>query len=346
MDKIKYITYILFIVLISSCGENDNISEEEKLEVIEEVKAPIIDNFFFNTDKNPLLVDKSSATIDQKEKKIYAKITVATIPENFSSIKKLIPDFKTSNSVIVSPKTGEIIDITKPVVFELKNEQGKVVKYSLELEIEPLEDIEILKAIKDLNPEIITWNFKSTSFEAFKESLNFGVLNYGSPYSFIKFEYNKIAYLTLSFVKINSLPKQIGDFSYLKSLFLQGNNLTSLPKEIGSIENLRQLIVRNNKLKTLSSEIGNLKLLNNLDFQKNELENISQKIGDLTNLIELKLNDNNLQSLPKELGNLKNLEKLLLMRNKNLSKIPKEVCDLVANFGLTIDTDGTPANCL
>lgn len=86
---------------------------------------------------------------------------------------------------------------------------------------------------------------------------------------------------------LTTLPPEIGDLAYLRTLFLSNNNLTELPPEIGGLQSLSYLELSGNKLASLPPEISQL-----------------------TNLHTLLLDENQLTELPPEIGRLKKLELL------------------------------------
>ena len=149
-----------------------------------------------------------------------------------------------------------------------------------------------------------------------------------------------------------TIPQDIGNFSGLQYLYLNGNQLSgSIPPQIGSLNNLKYLYLYSNQLDGgISPELGNLSSLQYLSLSSNQLGgsipmelgklsnlrnlylysnqlngSIPPEIGDLSNLLYLSLSDNQLGgSIPPELGFLSKLENLYLYNNQIGGEIPPE----------------------
>ena len=61
-----------------------------------------------------------------------------------------------------------------------------------------------------------------------------------------------------------NLPREIGLFTRLESLYIQKHKFTWLPKEIGNLKNLKKLILTDNELTSIPKEIGKLEKLEEL----------------------------------------------------------------------------------
>lgn len=108
-------------------------------------------------------------------------------------------------------------------------------------------------------------------------------------------------------------------------LTAKGGNLKEIPKEIGNLTNLKELFLGGNNLRGIPKEIGNLKKLEKLGLEHNNLTSIPKEIGNLKNLTQLFLQNNKLMSIPKEIGNIKDLDLLNVSFNKLTgSSIPFE----------------------
>ena len=115
--------------------------------------------------------------------------------------------------------------------------------------------------------------------------------------------------------KLQLLPDNFGNLTYLAGLFIEMHNLIHLPESFSNLTNLTTLVVNRNLLESLPNDIGNL-----------------------TNLLTLDLGFNQLETVPTSIGDLINLEYLFLFNNQ-LSTLPESICDLNLNW------DGiSPAN--
>jgi len=129
-----------------------------------------------------------------------------------------------------------------------------------------------------------------------------------------------------------SIPPELGNLSYLKSLSLFDNQLEgSIPKELGNLSNLESLFLGENQLSgNIPTEVGNLSHLNYLYLNDNHLNgSIPPELGNLSNLLRLQLDHNQLSgSIPPELGNLDYLSYFYLHDNQLSGSIPPELGNL------------------
>jgi hypothetical protein len=128
-----------------------------------------------------------------------------------------------------------------------------------------------------------------------------------------------------------SLPHEIGNLTYLKSLYLDNNQLSGpLPQEIGSLTKLQVARLGGNQFSSIPAEIANLDSLVYLELWGNQLGGkIPDEISNLSNLQELNLNFNQFTgSIPPELGNLAYLHQLDLSHNLLSGSIPATLGDL------------------
>lgn len=86
---------------------------------------------------------------------------------------------------------------------------------------------------------------------------------------------------------VKNISPKLWQWTHLKCLWLNDNNLVRLPPVISNLVNLQCLDLSNNKIRTLPAEIG-----------------------DMTSLRELYLNNNQIRVLPFELGKLFKLSQL------------------------------------
>lgn len=133
--------------------------------------------------------------------------------------------------------------------------------------------------------------------------------------------------LDLSFMKLTTLPPEIGQLTRLTALFLSGNQLTALPSEIGQFNELTILDISNNQLTALPPEIIRLTQLTELDLSLNKLMALPPEIGQLSRLTALDLSGNKLMALPPEIGRLTRLTRLNLSSNQ-LTALPPEIARL------------------
>jgi Leucine-rich repeat (LRR) protein len=87
----------------------------------------------------------------------------------------------------------------------------------------------------------------------------------------------KVYKLNLSFNRLGTFPKEIGELKNLQELHSSSNQFSTLPKEIGELKNLRKLYLNENRLSTLPKEIGELKNLQSLDLKKNPISDTEKK---------------------------------------------------------------------
>jgi len=115
------------------------------------------------------------------------------------------------------------------------------------------------------------------------------------------------------------IPVEIGNFTYLKKLFLGANQLSNeIPASIGNLSNLEELYLEGCQLSgSIPNEIGNLSNLLDLTFAGNQLTgSVPVEIGNLSNLWALDLRNNLLSgNFPSEIENLVNLQGIAINNN-------------------------------
>ncbi len=154
-----------------------------------------------------------------------------------------------------------------------------------------------------------------------------------------------------------TLPREIGNFSSLQSLYLHGNHIGGpIPQELTNLRTLRTLSLNTNEFTgpiplqldnldsiehlslglceltgTIPEELGELATLRYLDLHGNQLEGpIPASLFDLTELRVLYLGRNAISgTIPSDIGRLVNLEKLDLSFSGLSGSIPSEFFDLV-----------------
>ncbi|GAA4273919.1 leucine-rich repeat domain-containing protein [Aquimarina gracilis] len=129
-----------------------------------------------------------------------------------------------------------------------------------------------------------------------------------------------------------SLPREIGDFSELETLFLLVNQLEGpIPQEIGNLTKLKRLSFSSNQLTgEIPIEVGRMTSLERFFVNDNQLSGIIlTEFGNLTNLEALSLTGNQFfGNIPVEIGNLTNLTFLNLSKNQLVGEIPAEIGNL------------------
>ncbi|CAG8585120.1 1200_t:CDS:2 [Acaulospora morrowiae] len=126
--------------------------------------------------------------------------------------------------------------------------------------------------------------------------------------------------------------KQDQPFQQWMTIDLGGMGLKNISKELFQYNFLTTLFINYNNLTYISPEISKLRNLVMLDISGNKLSNVPPEMGMLTNLRDLLLFDNNLVSLPYELGTLYKLETLGIEGNP--------INDSIKNL---LQKEGTPA---
>ena len=113
------------------------------------------------------------------------------------------------------------------------------------------------------------------------------ITSYDRRNIFYKFIFSNTTQLDFCACEIKELPKEIGEFKFLKSLNLEHNELIKLPDEISKLENLETLYIGSNKFKEIPECIFSLKKLKYFSIRNNEITYIFSKLFDLKNLEQL-----------------------------------------------------------
>jgi Leucine-rich repeat (LRR) protein len=133
--------------------------------------------------------------------------------------------------------------------------------------------------------------------------------------------------LDLSHWGLTSIPRELGQLTNLRKLYLRDNRLTMLPDTLGGLVNLRELSLSRNQLRSIPDVIGDLTSLRHLYLHHNQLASLPDPIGRLTKLRRLDLAYNELTALPNRFGQLIGLEALSLVNNQ-LKMVPPELTRL------------------
>ncbi len=134
---------------------------------------------------------------------------------------------------------------------------------------------------------------------------------------------------------LETLPDSIGGMSSLQRLFITDNQLTSIPESVAQLQSLEYLIIARNQLTTLPQNIDQLTKLRWLLVNHNNLSAIPSSIGNMSSLEILRLSENKLTSLPESIGNLSNLKELEISNNK-LTSLPASIVKLASLTSLWI----------
>jgi Leucine-rich repeat (LRR) protein len=127
-----------------------------------------------------------------------------------------------------------------------------------------------------------------------------------------------LTYLTLSHLKITSLPHSIGQLQNLKNLDLAyTENLLRLPEDIGDLPNLNTWSLSKSGITMLPPSIGQLQNLKFLDLSSTlRLLQLPEEIGNLANLNKLDLRQSGITMLPHSIGQLQNLKILISLTQR------------------------------
>ncbi|XVF84462.1 hypothetical protein PTKIN_Ptkin17bG0039000 [Pterospermum kingtungense] len=128
---------------------------------------------------------------------------------------------------------------------------------------------------------------------------------------------------------IAELPNSIGSLSYLKCLFVGGNQLSNLPESIQGLASVVELEIDGTSIRDLPSQIGSLKLLEKLQMRNcTFLESLPESMGSLIALTYLNIYGASIAELPESIGMLENLIRLRLNKCKKLYKLPSSIGNL------------------
>lgn len=103
-----------------------------------------------------------------------------------------------------------------------------------------------LSSVEDLTIEGYSWQKGDISSNQFKNLSNLleGTKN--------------LKWLTLRYLGLKEIPKQVFNLEHLRILDVTGNNLTNIPNDIEKLSKLGGLVVNSNENLTISSELNNL----------------------------------------------------------------------------------------
>ena len=273
-------------------------------------------SFQFLTMDNEDLLEDIDAVVNEEEKTITAEVPFGTF------ITFLKPTIVISDKAEVNPKEKVAMDFTDPVEYTVTAEDGTTITYIVTFTVTVSEDMEVLKALYDANPNnTLDWNLEGDD----RSKWNFGENENRDVY----FENGRVVKLTMPDASLDNLPASIGNLTNLEELNIRTNSLTVLPVEFGRLTNLRVLNLNDNSLTAIPTEIGDLTNLEDLRLAVNSLTSIPREVGKLTRIKVLNLSLNPLtSSIPVEIGNLTALEDLRLS-NSSLLSIPNQIGQLL-----------------
>lgn len=116
--------------------------------------------------------------------------------------------------------------------------------------------------------------------------------------------------LSLSKMRLESLPDSLSKFKNLKHLDLSKNKLTELPTYIGDFQNITELNLEKNKFDHLPIELCRMKSVERLIINRNFLTTLPSCIEYLVNLKYIDLYDNPIGKLPQSFERMQNLKKM------------------------------------
>ena len=118
-------------------------------------------------------------------------------------------------------------------------------------------------------------------------------------------EIHRIKHVNLDGWALKSIPQQIFDLQYLKSLSLEFNQITEVSDKISNLVSLESLYLDYNHLKTLPESIGTLSLLKELSISHNDITYLPKSIKNLRNLKHIYTRGTKVKEVPNFLKNAK-----------------------------------------
>lgn len=125
-----------------------------------------------------------------------------------------------------------------------------------------------------------------------------------------QFDPDTIISLSLSKMKLDSLPAKLSEFKNLQHLDLGKNKLTSLPPYIVEFKSLKTLNLEKNRFEIFPLVICQLVNLESLILNRNTIERVPDCIEFASNLVYIDFYDNPIRHLPESFERLKNLKKV------------------------------------
>ena len=129
--------------------------------------------------------------------------------------------------------------------------------------------------------------------------------------------------LSISNLKLDSIPENLENLRELKSLYIGGNFLTKIPDSVLTLKNLEVLEAWQNKIESIPKDIGILDKIWRLHLEGNKITKLPESIGNLP-MKKLYLKHNNVSYVPESIGNWTRLDVFGLPLN-NLTSLPETI---------------------
>lgn len=131
-------------------------------------------------------------------------------------------------------------------------------------------------------------------------------------------QWTHLRYVFLNHNNLVSIPETVSEMKNLEGLFLAYNQLTYLPSSIGQLSALSILSLSSNNLRSLPESIVELRRLSLLYLAHNQLTHLPESFGNIKSLRCLQLDNNHITSLPSSLRQLDELDTITFSENKSL----------------------------
>ncbi|HEC38620.1 hypothetical protein LCGC14_1322490 [marine sediment metagenome] len=151
-----------------------------------------------------------------------------------------------------------------------------------------LDNEEILSIILDLSDydaliDAFPKKYKELTFQIGRSNIHDRIMD---PIN-IAIVKGRIVELTLDSMDLNEFPEAITRLTALEKLWLSFNKIKTLPKTLGNLKKLKVLDIGHNLLTEVPDSITNLTLLEEIWISGNQINNIPEKIKKIRNLCKL-----------------------------------------------------------
>ncbi len=133
--------------------------------------------------------------------------------------------------------------------------------------------------------------------------------------------------LSFNYNEISSISDDLSNLKNLEELSLYQNKLTAIPPSVYQLTNLKVIDLYYNRIEKIEDQIRNLDKLEVLYLANNRIHILSENIGALSNLRELYLHHNRISYFPSSLGNLSKL-KVLRFNDNSFAAFPDPILSL------------------